>query len=313
MDNNAHLLALNSTEGVLQLAIGAVPQRLVSACGVADSGDGVATFSIAGMGRKGTRRNMVSSLKCSQEWRLPSQGAELLAPALRDIMARIGIGPDQLTHIACVTGPGSFTGIRLTTTSAGGLAMATGALMGGIPYLPLLAQNALSLMGPVLPPGGIIWVVTHARRDLVHAQSFRYGLASSPPIEELTSGDCAAPWDVTPHSQVLVVDLDELVSLVSAEGVPVILLGSGITRNKGQLLERFASVSHSPVFLHEAFDMPQASVLFDMACSVRYGKEELMPEYLRASDAEESLSDIALKLGLDAEEVLAAYAAFQRE
>ena len=59
------------------------------------------------------------SLACAQEWSAPSKGTELLTPALADAFQRLGIMPSDISRIACVAGPGSFTGLRLAPPSAG--------------------------------------------------------------------------------------------------------------------------------------------------------------------------------------------------
>ena len=64
---------------------------------------------------------------------LPQLGAEALAPAVADLLARAGLGPRDLERVAVVAGPGSFTGLRSSLAFARGLARATGALLVPIP------------------------------------------------------------------------------------------------------------------------------------------------------------------------------------
>ena len=60
-------------------------------------------------------------LLCAQEWRRAERATEILAPALRDICAALDVRLTDFRRIACVRGPGSFTGIRLVLTTAAAL------------------------------------------------------------------------------------------------------------------------------------------------------------------------------------------------
>lgn len=117
----------------------------------------------------------------AQEWHVPSQGTELLAPALADAFARMRLSLADVRRIACVQGPGSFTGLRLVLSTAAGMARALGAELAGLSYTQLLA------CGPLLPRGTVLWVLTHARRGLVHMQAFRM------PGEMPDAANAAAP------------------------------------------------------------------------------------------------------------------------
>ncbi|MBG3877801.1 tRNA (adenosine(37)-N6)-threonylcarbamoyltransferase complex dimerization subunit type 1 TsaB, partial [Desulfovibrio oxamicus] len=81
----------------------------------------------------------------AQEWHVPSQGTELLAPALADAFERMRLSLADVRRIACVQGPGSFTGLRLVLSTAAGMARALGAEQAGLSYTQLLA------CGPLLP------------------------------------------------------------------------------------------------------------------------------------------------------------------
>lgn len=172
-------LALNTAEGRLQMVI---------------AEDGAEESRAAD---PGTTRAALPLMRFAGHWHAPSQGAELLAPALADVCDRLHMNIGDIRRIAVVRGPGSFTGIRLALATASGLARATGAAIGGIDYLPLLAASALdalapALAGPVLTGSAsteptlprpaqtgpvqtgraLLFALTHARRDLLHMQGF---------------------------------------------------------------------------------------------------------------------------------------------
>ncbi len=65
-----------------------------------------------------------------------------IAHALEGAGCPISETAGRLKGIACVRGPGSFTGLRLVLSSVLGLHKAWGTPLAGIDYLPLLAQGA---------------------------------------------------------------------------------------------------------------------------------------------------------------------------
>lgn len=50
----------------------------------------------------------------------------VLLPSIDEVLAESGLQINQIQNIACVVGPGSFTGIRLGVTTCNALAFATG-------------------------------------------------------------------------------------------------------------------------------------------------------------------------------------------
>lgn len=108
---------------------------------------------------------------CFQEWFRPQQATEILAPALEEICSRLGIAPRQFRRIGCFAGPGSFTGIRLVLSTAAAIRRATHAQLARLDYLQALATSAVKRRG--LLYNGRVFVLTHARRNLVHFQAFQ--------------------------------------------------------------------------------------------------------------------------------------------
>lgn len=62
-----------------------------------------------------------------------------LGPAVRDMLARLGLTPASLSVLAVALGPGSFTGLRIGLALAKGMALAHHLALVGIPTLDILA------------------------------------------------------------------------------------------------------------------------------------------------------------------------------
>ncbi len=253
MSKDTFLLVLNSAEGVLQIVLGR------------DEPAGVA-------------------LAWSESVPAASQGAELLTPVLARGLAAMGAEPTRIRRIACVTGPGSFTGLRLASATAAGLAAATGALSAGLPLLPLLAASA----APALKPSDTtLGVLTHARRNLVHVQVFR-----------MRDGN------LSPLTSIKVLDPASALQCIAAVDSRAVVLGSGLSRNPQVQVEAGLRV------LGPEFEHPTPEVLLRAAGVLTFSPEPIVPLYVRPSDAEENLPTLSVALGLDPAEAEAALRAF---
>lgn len=224
------------------------------------------------------------TLACAQEWSAPSKGTELLTPALADAFQRLGIMPSGISRIACVAGPGSFTGLRLVLTTAAAFRRATNAAVAPLNALQALAASAP--FGLLFPRGTRIRVITHARRGLVHGQDF------------LSAPGSALPVPVGEPS------MWEIPAACGGER-PDILLGSGVARNLPQLQELFGA--NAPLFLPELV-YPTAQALLDLTLALpadAWVHKDLDPLYLRPCDAVDNLASIAAKRGQAPEEAYA--------
>ncbi len=117
--------------------------------------------------------------------------AERIFPAIADLLERNGVAYGDLARLACTTGPGSFTGLRIGLSAARGLGLAL-----RIPVLGVPSLLALSLAGPPGPHA----ILLDARRGEAYVQLF-----GSPGL---------------PHSTPLVVPMAEAEAL--AAGLPVL-------------------------------------------------------------------------------------------
>ncbi|HMB31634.1 MAG TPA: hypothetical protein VKN82_07410, partial [Desulfohalobiaceae bacterium] len=74
--------------------------------------------------------------------RVVSQSMRFLPEILEDCFRDTGVKASLLEGIACVRGPGMFTGIRVVLSVGMGLAKGWNIPMAGIDYLPLLASQS---------------------------------------------------------------------------------------------------------------------------------------------------------------------------
>lgn len=88
--------------------------------------------------------------------------AERLMPMLEELLAEAGLGWRDLRVIGVGTGPGNFTGVRLSVAAARGLALGLGIPAIGVTRLEALAHG---LPRPLL-------VAEDARRDEAYVQGF---------------------------------------------------------------------------------------------------------------------------------------------
>jgi tRNA threonylcarbamoyl adenosine modification protein YeaZ len=248
------LLALNGADERLQLALGSL------APGEAGEAQG-------------------ASFLAAQEWTVPGSAVRFLAPGIRQMLAALGLSAKDIRRIACVNGPGSFTGLRMSLALAQGLAAATGAELAGLNHLELLACEAAQTLEA---NAGAVAALVWSRRGQVYAQAFQHGGGRPAPLE--------------PPQVLALTALPEFFATLPR---PLHLLGGGLRRN----LPFFAELAgHDPGLrlLPAHFDAPRASALLDLASSASYATQALEPVYLRASDAEDNIAAIAAGRGLSA-------------
>jgi tRNA threonylcarbamoyl adenosine modification protein YeaZ len=213
------------------------------------------------------------TLLASRQWTVPGQSVRFLVPGLNAVLDEFGVAPTVLDRIACVRGPGSFTGLRLVLAAAEGLAAGLDVPLAGLDYLPLLAS------GPAQLADGPLHVLTYARRGLVYSQSF-------------------AARSMTEIAPLASLSLDEAAERIGEHGDTGLLLGTGLRKNPDFFTD-LATARPGYTLLDETWDNPTPEILLRAAEAATYSNAPIEPVYVRPSDAEDNLEQIARKRGLD--------------
>lgn len=233
----------------------------------------------------------------SQEWHRPERATEILAAALADMLQRLGLRPSDLRRIACVRGPGSFTGIRLVLATAAALRRAGKARLAGLDYMQALATSAVMARGMLW--GGQVHVLTHARRNLVHYQPF---MAYGPAIPAYATAEVRLlpPAEALEAVNAAVADRAGHEPANSRAGLPLIC-GSALARNAlfAPLDER-----HDLAALPRLIQ-PTQEALCLLARHGDYFAADVEPLYVRPCDAVENLPELSRRQGLDGAATLA--------
>ncbi|NYG07445.1 tRNA threonylcarbamoyl adenosine modification protein YeaZ [Phycicoccus badiiscoriae] len=98
----------------------------------------------------------------------PRGHTEAVAPLMRDLLARLGLAPTDVTDVVVGNGPGPFTGLRVGIVSGLVFGHAMGIPVHGVCSLDVLAQQAVEHVRE-----GEFVVATDARRKEVYWARYR--------------------------------------------------------------------------------------------------------------------------------------------
>lgn len=202
----------------------------------------------------------------AEEIRCPGQSIVHLPTAIERGLRVLNLRVEQLGGIACVRGPGSFTGLRIAHATMYGLARPFSLPMAGLEYPALLALQTAELFA------GELWVLLYARKNQVYAQGFtgRHTL-----------------------TDIRTIPVDQVAPLLTARPSAVALAGNGLRKNPALL--DIPAVTILPPHL----DTPSPAVLLAAAREAAWSRQPPAPLYLRKSDAEDNLDAIAAARGID--------------
>lgn len=184
-----------------------------------------------------------------------------LMPMVEAAFAATGLTVQDMDRIAVVTGPGSFTGVRIGVSTAKGLAHGAGK--------PCVAVDALEAMAAGVGEfSGIICPIQDARAGQVYGAAFSAGEMRPDRLMEDTP-----------------LKVEEYVATIQSMGDRFLFLGDGMPVQKAKLqaLLGDAAVFATP---QQAFLRPAAVAYLGSLATEEMDYLELMPMYLRAPNAE---------------------------
>ena len=206
-----------------------------------------------------------------------------------EAMRQADISTHDLTHIAASAGPGSFTGIRIGVTTARTMAQMLG--------IPCISVSSLEAMGHRVlnraVSDGAVYVVSaiNARRHQTYAGAWK--AVSSPDSQSRSLSE------VLPEKQYMIEDLlAEMTSLASASGVAVFFTGDGIDAYEDIIRDAFAQKGISDLLMlaDPGIRYQNADTVAEIALGKAFAGntltyDELLPEYMRLSEAEQRLRE----------------------
>ncbi|PKN42908.1 MAG: tRNA (adenosine(37)-N6)-threonylcarbamoyltransferase complex dimerization subunit type 1 TsaB [Deltaproteobacteria bacterium HGW-Deltaproteobacteria-18] len=204
----------------------------------------------------------------SEEILCPGQSIRHLATAIERALRVQAMNTGELSGIACVRGPGSFTGLRIAHAAMHGLSRPHAIPMAGLQYPQILATQAEPFVH-----GCELWVLTYARKGQVYIQGFVAG---------------------TPLAHVCPLPVLNAYELLQSRPADIFLLGSGLRKNPE--LQALPKATALP----QPLDTPLPASLLAAACKAEYSNQTPQPLYLRKSDAEDNLESIASSRGIPA-------------
>ncbi|MBE5956667.1 MAG: tRNA (adenosine(37)-N6)-threonylcarbamoyltransferase complex dimerization subunit type 1 TsaB [Lachnospiraceae bacterium] len=195
--------------------------------------------------------------------------SQTLLPMVDEMMKITGFNKKELDAVAISKGPGSFTGLRIGSATAKGLAQALNIPVVSISSLEGLAANLYGTSDLICP-------IMDARRSQVYAGVFQY---EGDRLHARMKDDAIAVAD--------------LIEVLNEKGEPVIFLGDGVPVYQ-KLLEEGLKVPFR--FAPAHMNRQRAGAVGMLA--VQYYNEgrvesarDHKPEYLRKSQAERELME----------------------
>ncbi len=195
--------------------------------------------------------------------------SQTLLPMIDEIVTMTGISIQEVDAIAVAAGPGSFTGLRIGSSTAKGLGLALQKPIISVPTLEGLAYNLFGNSKVICP-------IMDARKNQVYTGLYIFQNEEM----EIISDQKA-------------VSIDEIVEEINALGKEVVFLGDGVPVFKSFIEENSkVAVSFAPahIAMQRAGAVALRAEYYYNQGKIETAKEH-KPVYLRLSQAERELQE----------------------
>jgi tRNA threonylcarbamoyladenosine biosynthesis protein TsaB len=215
----------------------------------------------------------------------PLKHSAEIFPAIRDLLERFGLSPNQIEQIYISGGPGSFTGLRIATTIAKIMQLAQSTKIVSVDTLDVIAANVIELAPRNASPASNhklpvirserIATVLDAKRGQFFIAVYEPKTGNQHNAARLTTWKKVMPDSLMTPSQFL--------ERFACEDKPIWLLGDGLLYYK----DKFEADGVN--FFHEMYWSPSAAKVLllgrQMALKGQFTNAlTLTPNYLRKPD-----------------------------
>jgi tRNA threonylcarbamoyladenosine biosynthesis protein TsaB len=193
-----------------------------------------------------------------------------LMPMLEEMLRLVDIDIKSIDLIAVSEGPGSFTGLRIGSASAKGIAMALNIPIASIPTLDALAYN-------IEPTDLLICPMMDAKRQQVYTAIYAY-----------------EDNEIKPLTETMATSIEDIINKIKGFNKGVIFLGDGFESNKEIILSLLGDTVWKLANSQNRMQRASSIALLGQ----KYAKEsklqthiEHAPIYLRKPQAERELEE----------------------
>ncbi len=190
--------------------------------------------------------------------------SQTIMPMIDNMLKFVGLSLSDMEYIACATGPGSFTGIRIGVATAKGLAFGAGKRIVPVSALDALAYN-------IFRSDCIIAPIMDARQNQVYSCFYQY------------DGD-----RLIRLCDYFACHIDECMQKVKIYDKEVLFLGDGTTPNLEKLKDNGFNIAHPGCNMQRAASVGAYAIILAKEGGT-LNPSEIIPYYLRLPQAERQL------------------------